>query len=344
MKKLTMMAAALLAVPTFAAAQTTLRYADYSANRGIRAEGVIAFFNEVEQRSEGRIKFEQHWGQALLPSAEILDGVINGVANIGTVSAVYSPDDMYAYSVGDLPITNPHEVAGSLAMYELATTHPALVQEFEDLGVKYLMNYSVGSIQMVCKGAAPATIDEFRGKKVRATSDYGKIYASFGAIYVPLSLPESYQGLDSGMIDCSQAYGYVVESYKLQEVADSFIVIDGPTIQSNAMFISQRDFDALTPEDQTMLVELGREYTRKGAEAMRARNLQIVDLLGGEGVGGHKMNIVRFTDEDRAKLEAAGKPFVDAYVARGAQRGIDAAQLVEDYKALLAKHLAEVAQ
>lgn len=337
-----LLATTFLLLPAMAAAQTTLRYADYSANRGIRAEGVMAFLAEVEKRSEGRIKIEQHWAQALLPAAEILDGVINGVASLGTVSAVYTPDDVFAYSVGDLPITNPHEVAGSMAMYELATTHPALVAEFDDLGVVFLMNYSVGPIQMVCKGDAPATIEGFKGKKIRATSNYGKIYGTFGAVNVPLALPEAYSGLDTGLIDCSQAYGYVVESYKLQEVADSFVVIDGATIQSNAMVISRREFDALTPADQKMLVDLGKEYTRKGAEAMRARNLSVIEQLAGGGLNGHKLQVVRFTDDDRAKLEAAGKPFIDDYIAQGAKRGIDAAKLVEDYKALLAKHMAEV--
>ncbi len=340
--KTCLLATTFLLLPGLAAAQTTLRYADYSANRGIRAEAVIEFLAEIEKRSEGRIKIEQHWAQALLPAAEILDGVINGVASLGTVSAVYTPDDVFAYSVGDLPITNPHEVAGSMAMYELATTHPALVAEFDELGVVFLMNYSVGPIQMVCKGEPPTTVEEFKGKKIRATSNYGKVYGTFGAINVPLALPEAYSGLDTGMIDCSQAYGYVVESYKLQEVADSFVVIDGATIQSNAMVMSRRVFDALTPEDQKMLVDLGKDYTRKGAEAMRARNLSVIEQLGGEGLGGHKLQIVRFTDDDRAKLEAAGQPFIDDYIAQGAKRGLDAAALVEDYKALLAKHLAEI--
>lgn len=341
MRKFILMAG-VVALPVAAEAQSVLRYADYSANRGIRAETVIEFFEEVERRSEGRIRIEQHWGQALLPAAEILDGVINGVAAIGTVSAVYGPDDIFAYSVGDLPITNPHEVAGSMAMYELATTHPALISEFEDLGVVYLMNYSVGPIQMVCSGAPPATIDDFRGKRVRATADYGQIYGSFGAVHVPLTLPESYSALDTGMIDCSQAYGYVVESYRLQEVADSFVVIDGSTIQSNGMFMSQREFDALSPEDQEMLIELGREYTRIGAERIRERNLAVIEQLGGEGLDGHTLEIVHFKDEDRAKLEEAGQPFLDAYVTRGEQRGVDAAGLIEDYRALLESHLAEV--
>lgn len=342
MNKTLTLAALAAFMATSASAQTVLRYADYGGNRGIRAEFVSAYLDEVEQRSEGRIKIERHWGQSLLSAKEILDGIKNGVTSIGTVTAGYTPEDMFAYRVGDLPIDNPNEIAGSMAMYELATENEVLKQEFEEQGVVYLLNYSVGPIQMICTGEPMEHVEEFKGKKVRATADYGAIYGTFEAIHVPLALPEAYQGLDTGLIDCSQAYGYVIESYKLHEVADSVTVIDGATIQSNAMFMSQREFDTLDPQDQEMMISLGKEYTLKLAEAMRERNQTVIGLLGGEGFDGKVLKVVRFTDEDRAKLSEAGQPFIDEYIAEGDKRGIDTKALVEDYKSLLAKHLADV--
>ncbi|MGR3425123.1 MAG: C4-dicarboxylate TRAP transporter substrate-binding protein [Sagittula sp.] len=341
--RLTLAALALAIAPVAAGAQTVLRYADYGGNRGIRAEFVTKFLDEVEARSEGRIKIERHWAQALLPAKEILDGIKNGVTSLGTVTAGYTPEDMFVYRVGDLPISNPNEIAGSLALYELATTHEAMQQEFDEQGVVYLLNYSVGPIQMVCSGEPMEHVEDFAGRKVRATADYGEIYGKFGAIHVPLSLPQAYQALDTGLIDCSQAYGYVIESYKLHEVADSLTVIDGATIQSNAMFMSRRDFDAMDPKDQEMIIALGKQYTEDLAKAMRARNQEVIAQLGGEGFDGKVLKVATFTDEDRAKLDEAGQSFIDDYIAEGEKRGLDARALVEDYKALLAKYLAEVA-
>jgi len=342
MTKVLMFAAVTAVMATSATAQNVLRFADYGGNRGIRAEFVTKYLDEVETRSEGRIKIERHWAQSLLSAKEILDGIKNGVASIGTVTAGFTPEDLFAYRVGDLPIESPNEVAGSMALYDLATQNETLKQEFEEQGVVYLLNYSVGPIQMVCSGEPMEHVEDFEGKKVRATADYGQIYGKFGAIHVPLALPEAYQALDSGLIDCSQAYGYVIESYKLHEVADSITVIDGATIQSNAMFISQREFDSLDPKDQEMMVSLGKEYTRKLAEAMRERNQHVIDMLGGEGFDGKVLKVSRFTDEDRAKLSEAGQPFIEEYIAEGEKRGVDAHALVEEYKRLLASYLSEV--
>lgn len=342
MKKTVIIAAVAALMATSAAAQTVLRYADYGGNRGTRAEFVTKYLNEIEERSEGRIKIERHWAQSLLPAKEILDGIKNGVASMGTVTAGYTLEDLFAYRVGDLPINNPHEVAGSLALYELATEHETLKQEFDEQGVVYLINYSVGPIQMICTGEPMEHVDDFKGKKIRATADYGEIYGKFGAIHVPLSLPQAYQALDTGLIDCSQAYGYVIESYKLHEVSDSVTVIDGATIQSNAMFMSKREFDMLEPQDQEMIVSLGKEYTRELSKAMRERNQTVIKMLGNEGFEGRALKVVEFADEDRSKLEDAGQSFIDAYIAEGEKRGVDAKTLVEDYKALLKKYRAEV--
>jgi len=335
-------AALAVAVAAPAMAQTVLRYADYGGNRGIRADYVTAYLDEIEKRSEGRIKIERHWAQALLPATRMLDGVRNGVADIGTITAGYSPrDQLFAYGVGDLPVRNPNEVAGAEALYELTTTNPVLQDEMDRLGLVYLMNYSVGPIQMVCKGEPLAHVEDFDGKKVRATSDYGEIYGEFGATAVVIPLPKAYQGLDTGMIDCSQAYGYIVESYKLYEVADSFTAINGATIQSNGMFMNKRSFEALDPKDQKMIVELGREYNRKTAEAMRARNQEVIAQLP-EGFEGKKMPVHAFSEEDLAKLDEASQPIIDAWIEDAKKMGVDGAALVKDYKDLLAKHMADV--
>lgn len=324
-----------------AAAQTTLRYADYSPNRGIRAEMVEDFLTQIETESDGRIKIERYWAQSLLSGTKILEGVRNGVASIGTVTADYTPNDLFAYRVGDLPVRNPHEVAGALALYDLATTNPVLQAEFDRLGVVYIANYSVGPIQMVCNKAELASADDFAGKKVRAVGNWSQIYAALGAIPAQVPLSEAYQALASGMIDCSQAYGYTTESYKLYEVATSFTVIDGGTIQANGMVFNKREFQALDPRDQEMIRRLGRELTEEVAAATRARNQDVIARLA-TGIDGHVLAVHRFDEADLARIDEVSQPFFDAFVKDAAARSIDGAALLAGYRAALAAHLETV--
>ncbi|MEN2977784.1 TRAP transporter substrate-binding protein DctP (plasmid) [Tistrella bauzanensis] len=329
---------AMAASITVASAQTTLRYTDYSPNRGIRAEIVEDFLKRIETGSDGRIKIERYWAQSLLPGTKTLEGLRNGVASFGTITADYTPNDLFAYRVGDLPVDNPHEVAGALALYDLATTNPVLQAEFDRLGVVYVANYSLGPIQMMCNNVDIVSADDFAGKKVRAVGNWSQIYAALGAVPAMVPLSEAYQALGSGMIDCSQAYGYIAEAYKLYEVGTSFTVIDGGTIQANGMFFGKRDFQRLTPGDQEMILRLGRELTGEIAAATRARNQDVIARME-TGIDGHVITVHRFNDADRARIDQASQPFLDAFVKDAAARGIDGAALLADYRARLAAHL-----
>jgi TRAP-type C4-dicarboxylate transport system substrate-binding protein len=260
------------------------------------------------------------------------------VASFGTITADYTPNDLFAYRVGDLPVDNPHEVAGALALYDLATTNPVLQAEFDRLGVVYVANYSLGPIQMMCNNVDIVSADDFAGKKVRAVGNWSQIYAALGAVPAMVPLSEAYQALGSGMIDCSQAYGYIAEAYKLYEVGTSFTVIDGGTIQANGMFFGKRDFQRLTPGDQEMILRLGRELTGEIAAATRARNQDVIARME-TGIDGHVITVHRFNDADRARIDQASQPFLDAFVKDAAARGIDGAALLADYRARLAAHL-----
>lgn len=332
------LAVAMVTGITAAAAQTTLRYADYSPNRGIRAEMVEDFLTRIETGSDGRIRIERYWAQSLLAGTKILEGVRNGVASIGTVTADYTPNELFAYRVGDLPVRNPHEVAGALALYDLATTNPVLQAEFDRLGVVYIGNYSVGPIQMVCNKTDLVSVDDFAGKKVRAVGDWSQIFAALGAIPAQVPLSEAYQALGSGMVDCSQAYGYTTESYKLYEVGTSFTVIDGGTIQANGIFFNKREFQALDPRDQEMIRRLGREMTEKVAAATRARNQDVIARLE-KGIDGHVLKVHHFDEADLARIDEASQPFFDAFSKDAAARGIDGADLLAAYRAQIAAHL-----
>lgn len=317
-----------------AGAQTVMRFADYGPNRGTRAETVQWLFSEIEARTEGRITIDQHWGGALLGAKNGFDGLKSGVADIVTVTAVYAPQDLFAYRVGDLPITSENEVAQTLALYELATTNEAMQEQFDRVGVVYLANYTVGPIQMVCNGADIRSFDDLKGKKVRYTAEYGKIFEDMGVTTISLPTPEIYQALSTGLVDCAQTYAYTTLSYKLIEVADQFLVFDLGTLGSNGIFMNRRSFERLDPADQETVLAAGREMTERNAQAVRDANQEAIAAFP-QGIDGKSLTVVEISDEDRARIEAASQPYIDAWIAESADFGFDGQAVVDAYKTLI---------
>ena len=133
-------AVALSAVLVFALAgealAKTLRYAEFGPNRGTRAEALEWFAEEVKKRSNGSLEIEFHWGKSLLDTKAALQGIRDGVADMGSVIGFFSPKVLRGYNIGDLPVDNSDVWVGMRALYALANEHPALLAEFDKAGVR----------------------------------------------------------------------------------------------------------------------------------------------------------------------------------------------------------------
>ena len=324
-----------------ALAETTLRFADYGPNRGTRAETVQWFLSEIESRTEGRVKVDQHWGGALLGARDGFDGLKVGVADIVTITGDYSPQELFGYRVGNLPITSENEVFQSMALYDLATTNKSIQAQFDKAGVVYLANYAVGPLQMVCSGEDIATFDDLVGKTVRYSGEYGKIFSDLGINTSEISTPEVYQALNSGLVDCAQTYPYLTLSYKLIEVSDQFLVFNLGTLGSNGIFMNGRTFDRLEPRDQEIVRDLGREMTERNARAIRKENLEVLARFP-DGIDGNKLDVVEISDADRAMIEEASQPYIQAWIDQASNYGLDGKAIVEEYEALIESRADEI--
>lgn len=327
------------AVVAQAQAQTVLRFADYGPNRGSRAEEQMWFADELAKRTDGRVRIEFHWGGALLSATGMLDGVTSGVAAMGAITAAFFPQQLYAYSVGDAMIAVPDSVASSMALYEMGTSDEQMLAEFERAGLVYIANYTVGPIQFICTGSPIATLDDLRGKKVRYSGDIGKVLEQLGATTVPLPLPEVYQGLDTGLIDCAQTYAYTAVSYNLFEVSNQYLDVNWATLGSNGILMNKSQFEALNEEDRQALRELGREFTERLARRIEVDNRQVIDNFRA-GYEGRTINVVIPGPDEIARLDEIGRPFVDEWIGRGTSVGADGAQLLETYRTLIDKYAA----
>lgn len=325
---------ALAALSTTASAQTVLRYADQGPNRGIRAENMAWFAEELEKRTDGRVTIEFHWAGSLLGGADIVEGVSNGVADMGTAIGVYSPQDLYAYRVGDLPIPAPDDWSSARALLELARTDSAVKQEFDDLGLTLVTNYMTGPNQLVCNDSGIESIEDIEGVTFRSVGVVGQALADLGGVAVQLPLTEAYQGLDNGLTTCSMVYGYTIKSYKLYEVANELVKINFGTLLGSGMVINKDSLARLEEQDRQTLLDLGVDFIDRYAQDLMAANEE-VELELVEGIEGNEFTVIEMNDADYAAMEVAGRPHVESWI-EGAD--FDGRALLDRYQQLIEKY------
>lgn len=328
--------AALVACSSAAQAETTLILAEAGPNRGARGEALNWFANEATELSGNDLKFDIQWGGALFAAGAALNGISDGVADLGTVISVYFPQEMVAYGIADLPLQNDDAWAGMKATDELMRTNEAIQANLADKNLVYIGTFTTSAVHIGCKGAAIRTAADIKGLKVRGVGAYGDAFKDLGANIVPMSVYDAYQGLDSGLLDCSQGYSYATVALKQHEVLSSYTLLNWGQVGALGILMNKDAFDSLSAENQNALLTAGAGLADELGRLITVDNEKAVATMKDAGV-----EIIELDDEERAKLIKAGEPYVAAWVERADAVGLDGAALLEEYKALLAKYETE---
>lgn len=325
-----------------AVAETMLRYAEASPNRGARAEALQYFADQLDDQSGGDLKLDIHWGGALLKYSAILGGVASGAADMGSVLAAYEPQKMRALSVGDIPVPQSDAWVGMRAMYELMTTNEQLQQQFENNGVVYITNYSTSEMQFECTGDVRIEkLEDFAGKKIRASAIYAKILDEVGANMVNFVYSEVYQALDTGLVDCSGGYLYAMRAFKTPEVTTSVSLMNWGQIAGFAIAMNKWAWDDLSAEQQQLMRKVGSEMVDFYAERLVEDNRSVAKALP-TGELGNKVEVIEWSEEERAELFAQSDKYIDAWISDMNAAGLDGKAIWDQYQALLNKYQTEL--
>ncbi|ETW12927.1 TRAP family 2,3-diketo-L-gulonate transporter periplasmic 2,3-diketo-L-gulonate-binding protein [Roseivivax marinus] len=332
MKRILLGATAALALAGAASAQS-LFVGEAGPNRGARAEALQWFADQAEELTDGDLSLDIQWGGALFKANAAVSGIRDGIADMGTIIAVYFPQEMVAYNIADLPLQNPDAWVGMKATDELMRNSDAIAQNLADQNLVYLGTFTTSAVHVGCKGATIRSVDDISGLKVRGVGAYGDTFREFGANMVPMSIYDAYQALDTGLIDCSQGYSYATAALKQQEVIDSYTLMNWGQVGALGIFANKDVFDGLEPEVQEALLTAGEGMADELGRLITADNEAAIETMREAGV-----EIIELPDEERQKLVETSTQFIDEWKDRAGQAGLDADALLEEYRGLIDKY------
>ncbi|QFU08016.1 2,3-diketo-L-gulonate-binding periplasmic protein YiaO precursor [Rhodobacteraceae bacterium THAF1] len=317
-------------------AQTTLFFGEAGPNRGARAEAIQYFVDQVDEISGGDLTFDVQWGGALFKAGAARSGIADGIADAGTIIGVYFPQEMAAYGIADLPIDNPDPWVGMKATDELMRNNEAIQQNLADQNLVYIGTFTTSAVHIGCKGTSIASVADIAGKKVRGVGAYGKAFADSGANLVSMSIYDAYQGLDSGLIDCTQGYSYVVPALQWQEVIDSYTLMNWGQVGALGVFMNKDMFDSLSEEQQNVLMQAGESVPDELGRILSTDNDAAVEMMREQGI-----EIIELPEEERAKLVETGATYIDAWKETANGIGLDGEALLTEYRGLIDQYTAE---
>ena len=212
----------------------------------------IMIKEELEKATNGRLKIEIYPPGGLAPVNDTVtmlsQGAYDMAVTFGNTFAGVIPE-------GDLEAGLPFAWQSADEVYDAMENRGLgdLIQEaYDELGINWYWmahepNYNALTTFPV------KSVNDFKGKKIRALGVWGKYYDKLGAATVALPGPEVYQALQLGTINGAH-YGWSsLEDNKLDEVVD-YNVKPTAAFISMAILINQDSLNAL-PDDLKAIVE-----------------------------------------------------------------------------------------
>lgn len=304
-----------LAAP--ASAEVTLRMSHQWTENNAGSVVDKWYASEVEKRTGGQVKIKIFWAEALGKAKENLSLLQQGAIDMAAMSPGYFPAQMPFYAApNSIPMTMDEVPHATTLMKRLMTEVPIYQDETKRNGIKALFFHHLNPYKLVCKDAV-TSVDGMKGKKMRTWGkDMPRMVQAAGGTPVTLSLPEIYEGLSRGSVDCAPFAVDLVVNYKIYEVAKHISDITLWLGPSTGIWISQAAWAKLTPEQQKIMVDTGLEAAERDRDAVLAAGKKAIGTLKEKGVQFHD-----FPAAEKAKWRSANPDFFGDFIAEMDKKG-----------------------
>jgi TRAP-type transport system periplasmic protein len=244
---------------------TTLRLSSYTSPRGIEGEMIDWFADQLGERSGGRLSVERYFGGSLLKARETLRGVESGAVDLGFIFVPYYPRALPAWTVAEPFLLGPVDPERrSDFFWELYAESPELEAALDRWNQRLVAIHVFGR-HSVGGPRALTSLADLRGIRVRCAGGYDALHmSSLGANVVFLSGSELYSAMQKGAVDASYTPVTSYFRYRLAEIGkDPHLLVIPQFVGSVALITMNKDsFNRLSPEQQSLVIDAGREYSR----------------------------------------------------------------------------------
>ena len=312
-----------------------LSFATYYPGTISWADVEHAYMDEIEKRSNGRLKVtKKHW-KGLFGAKELQGAVGDGAIDMAWSSPLYTPADnpLRTLLIGG-PFLGKYVDVPPLAFTHLYDTWEPAAEDFHKHNVVPLYIRPGPSMGMALKGEISSP-DDLVGKKIRAHGAvFSKGLKNMGAVPVLVEAFDIEQQMRAGNLDGASETGGLSWALYAKNIPGTTLVDPriGP-YGAGHMIMNKEKFDGLPADLKKILVDMRYEWTilaTRWVAVDAARTMKAIEE--------ESYPLVRFTDEqfaawrEKMKIDEEIAAQVEEYEARG----VPAKEAVSRFKAISA--------
>ena len=265
------------------------------------------FMSRVAEKTEGRITGKVFHSGVLGDQPDAIEQTRLGVINFGVFSLGPMGQAVPETNVVSLPFI----FKGIDQMHRLmdGEAGEAIGKGLEAKGLVALGFYDAGARSFYNSKRPINAPSDVSGMKVRVMSNdlFVGMIEAMGGNATPMAFGEVYQSLKTGVVDGAENHSPSYESTNHYEVAKYFSLSEHLIIPE-CLCMSKKTWDGLSPEDQAIVREVGKESTAMQRAEWAEREKASMEKVKSSGT-------VVNTVEDKAAFQAAMASVYDKFLA-----------------------------
>ena len=329
-------AAPAIAGPALAQAQVTLRLHHFLPPMSNPHQKFLTpWARKIEADSQGKLKID------IFPSMQLggtppqlYDQAKDGVVDIVWTLPGNTPGRFPSTEAFELPFTaSRRSLVNSRACAEFAPAN--LANETKDVKLLAFWAHDHGLIHA---NKQVKTQDDLKGLKLRfPTRLAGEALKALGATAIGMPIPQVPESLAQKVIDGCVVPWEVVPAIKVHELVKFHTEIPGsPTLYTTTFFLAMNKakYDGL-PADLKDAIDKssGMPASEMAGNLWDTMGVPVAEMVKARG------NIITVLAEDeKVRWQKATEPVIEAWIKGTKDKGVDGGKLVEQVRALIAKH------
>ena len=306
----------------------SLTYANFPPAVTFPSVQMERWADEVEKRTQGKVKIRTFPGGTLLGAKNMLEGVTAGTADIGNFAMSYQPGRFPVAEAVDLYHGFTSAKVASLVLLDLVDKYQP--EEFEK--VKILTLFTCPPTNLMTKSPVKS-LQELKGMELRVAGTSAEILKLLGGTPVAMPQSETPEALQKGVVKGIVSSLEILQDFKFAAYTPNATLVDLPVV-SFAVVMNKAKWEALPADIQQVMNDLVREQAEWTGAYVDAHVAEALAWSEKE----YQLRQFRLPPAEQESIATLLAPLTAAYIKKVSAQGLDGEQIVKDVQALKAKY------
>ena len=316
---------------TVQAKKISLNYANFPPAPTFPCVQMERWKEQIEKRTDDAVAVNTFPGGTLLGAKDMMDGVINGQADIGCICMAYQPGRFTVTNAASLPLDIPDAKTGSLVLLDLYNKYQP--KAFDK--VKVLTMFVTAPANIMSKAPVNA-LSELKGLDLRASGGAAQILKAWGANQVGMPMSDTPEALQKGVVKGLFSSLEVMKDLKFAEIC-KYITITDTVIYPFAVVMNKGAWDKLPNDVKQVMDGMIEEQAAWTGEYM---DQHVSDAIAWSKEK-HQVQVITLSPEKKAEWHAPLAPITKDWIKTAEKKGLPGNQIVTDIKTLIVKRTAK---